>query len=163
MILIVYRVTLSGAIFSPTRNGKDLSIVSISSSTATTGLAAQPAAQLVSIFLANDSLHTLETVLKSKIIGIGYVEELYARLQGHLYDLPAGATQANVTLDEMPSTFPLNQSLYFDFSHDTNIMAIITAFGLKQFAQPLPPTGPPANQQLIVSHVTPFGTRMVRT
>jgi hypothetical protein len=29
-------------------------------------------------------------------------------------------------LDEMDSTFPLNQTLYFDFSHDTNI---ITAFG----------------------------------
>ena len=29
-------------------------------------------------------------------------------------------------LDEMDSTFPLNQALYFDFSHDTNI---ITAFG----------------------------------
>ncbi len=39
-------------------------------------------------------------------------------------------------------------------------MSIITAFGLKQFAQPLPPTGPPANQQLIVSHVTPFGARV---
>jgi Histidine phosphatase superfamily (branch 2) len=31
-------------------------------------------------------------------------------------------------LDEMNSTFPLNQTLYFDFSHDTNIMSIITAF-----------------------------------
>src|SRR5271170_820197 len=29
----------------------------------------------------------------------------------------------------MNSTFPLNQTLYFDFSHDTNIMSIITAFG----------------------------------
>ena len=63
----------------------------------------------------------------------------------------------------MAATFPLNQSLYFDFSHDTNIMAIITAFGLRQFNQTLPTTGPPADQQLIVSHVTPFGTRMVRS
>ncbi|KEF55159.1 uncharacterized protein A1O9_08813 [Exophiala aquamarina CBS 119918] len=96
-----------------------------------------------------------------RAVGIGYVEEIYARLQGHLYNLAPGATNANATLDDMPSTFPLNQSLYFDFSHDTNIMAIITAFGLKQFAQPLPSTGPPENQQLIVSHVTPFGARMV--
>jgi hypothetical protein len=33
---------------------------------------------------------------------------------------------------------------------------------LKQFNQTLPTTGPPEDQQLIVSHVTPFGTRMVR-
>lgn len=96
-------------------------------------------------------------------IGVGWVEELYARLQGHLYNLPAGSTNVNATLDEMNSTFVLNQTLYFDFSHDTNIMSVITAFGLKQFAQPLPATGPPANQQLVVSHLTPFGARMVRS
>ncbi|KIW14294.1 hypothetical protein PV08_07076 [Exophiala spinifera] len=94
-------------------------------------------------------------------VGIGYVEEIYARLSHHLYNLPGGSTNVNSTLDEMNSTFPLNQTLYFDFSHDTNIMSIITAFGLKQFAQPLLPTGPPENQQLIVSHTTPFGARMV--
>ena len=93
-------------------------------------------------------------------VGIGYVEELYARLQGHLYDLPAGSTQANTTLDEMNSTFPLNQSLYMDFSHDTNIYAILSAMGLRQFNQSLPAEGPPADQQAIVSHMTPFGTRM---
>ena len=94
-------------------------------------------------------------------VGIGFVEEIYARLQGHLYNLPPGSTNVNTTLDEMASTFPLNQKLYFDFSHDTNIMSIITAFGLTQFAQPLPETGPPADQQLIVSHLTPFGARFV--
>lgn len=40
------------------------------------------------------------------------------------------ATQVNVTLDSMASTFPLNQSLYFDFSHDTNIMSILSEFCL---------------------------------
>ena len=93
--------------------------------------------------------------------GIGYVEEIYARFSNHLYDLPPGSTQVNTTLDEMSSTFVLNQTLYFDFSHDTNIMSIITALGMRQFAQPLPTTGLPENQQLIVSHVTPFGARMV--
>jgi hypothetical protein len=78
-----------------------------------------------------------------------------------LYDLPAGATQANVTLDTSNSTFPLNQTLYMDFSHDTNIYAIITALGMRQFNQSLPSSGPPSNQQAIVSHMTPFGARMV--
>ena len=94
-------------------------------------------------------------------VGIGYVEELYARLQGHLYNLAPGSTQANTTLDEMNSTFPLNQTLYFDFSHDTNIASVITALGLTQFNQTLPETGPPANQQMIVSHMEPFGANMV--
>lgn len=111
-------------------------------------------------------------------VGIGYVEELvsflstlhkaplltghqYARLENHLYDLSPGETQANVTLDTMNSTFPLNQTLYFDFSHDTNIFSIITALGLRQFNQSLPTSGPPSNQQAIVSHMTPFGARMV--
>jgi hypothetical protein len=61
----------------------------------------------------------------------------------------------------MSSTFPLNQSLYFDFSHDTNIYSIITALGMTQFNQSLPTSGPPANQQAVVSHMTPFGARMV--
>ncbi len=93
--------------------------------------------------------------------GIGYAEELYARLQGHLYNLPPGSTQDNTTLDEMNSTFLLNQTLYFDFSHDTNIASIITALGFTQFNQTLPETGPPANQQMIVSHMEPFGANMV--
>ncbi|KAL9620626.1 MAG: hypothetical protein Q9160_004880 [Pyrenula sp. 1 TL-2023] len=96
-----------------------------------------------------------------RAVGIGYVEEVYARLQNHLYDLPPGSTNVNTTLDQMNSTFPLNQTLYFDFSHDTNIAAIITAFGLKQFAQYLPPTGPPADQQMVVSHMEPFAARLV--
>lgn len=38
--------------------------------------------------------------------------------------------------------------------------AIYTAFGLTQFAPVLPTSGPPPNQQLIVSHTTPFGARL---
>ena len=96
-----------------------------------------------------------------RAIGIGWVEEFYARLQGHLYDLPAGSTQVNTTLDEMNSTFPLNQTLYWDFTHDVNIAAVITAFGLTQFNQSLPTDGPPADQQMIVSHMEPFGARLI--
>ena len=96
-----------------------------------------------------------------RAVGIGYVEEVYARLQSHLYNLPPGSTQVNTTLDQMNATFPLNQTLYFDFSHDTNIASVITAFGLTQFNQSLPSTGPPANQQMVVSRMEPFGARLV--
>jgi hypothetical protein len=97
-------------------------------------------------------------------MGIGYVEEILARLQNHALNVPESSTQDNTTLDESKVTFPLNQKLYFDFyfdfSHDTNIAAITTAFGLAQFAPFLPKTGLPANQQLIASHMELFGARL---
>jgi len=78
-----------------------------------------------------------------RAVGIGYVAEVVARLQQHVFDMEG--TQANLTLDNNTRTFPLNQTLYFDFSHDTNMGSILTAFGLKQFAQVLPTTGKPAS------------------
>lgn len=93
-----------------------------------------------------------------RAVGIGWVQELLARLQGKL--ITTATAQDNITLDSSPVTFPTNQSLYFDFSHDTNIGSILTAFGLKQFAPVLPTSGPPKNQSLIVSHTTPFGARL---
>ena len=94
-----------------------------------------------------------------RAVGIGYVEEILARLQGHLITSPTA--QDNITLDSMNSTFPLNQTLYFDFSHDTNIAAILTAFGLTQFAPLLPEKGPiPSNRSLNVAHLQPFGARL---
>ncbi|KAI4148053.1 MAG: hypothetical protein L6R39_002912 [Caloplaca ligustica] len=94
-----------------------------------------------------------------RAVGIGYVQEILARLQHHVFTTTG--TQANITLDNNTQTFPLNQTLYFDFSHDTNMAAILTAFGLAQFAPVLPSSGPiPSNQQLIVSHLQPFGARV---
>ncbi|KAK8011696.1 3-phytase A [Apiospora arundinis] len=96
-----------------------------------------------------------------RAVGIGFVEEFHARLQGHLYDLPEGVTNVNYTLDTMNETFPLNQNIYFDFSHDTNIYSVITAFGLKQFSDQLPSTHRLEPRNVTVSHITPFAARMV--
>jgi hypothetical protein len=93
-----------------------------------------------------------------RAVGIGYVQEILARLQHHVISSPVA--QVNVTLDNNTVTFPLNQTLNFDFSHDTNIMAILTAFGFTQFAPVLPTDHIPANHSLIVSHLTPFGARL---
>ncbi|KAK5086378.1 hypothetical protein LTR05_003546 [Lithohypha guttulata] len=94
-------------------------------------------------------------------VGIGFVEEFYARLQGHLYNLPPGSTNVNTTLDQMNNTFPLNQSLYMDFSHDTNIYSILTAFGLQQFSDKLSNSSITPNRNVTISHLTPFGARVV--
>ncbi|RWQ94221.1 histidine phosphatase superfamily [Paecilomyces variotii] len=91
--------------------------------------------------------------------GIGFVVELLARLQGHVVDTPPGTSTINTTLDSNERTFPTNQSIYFDFTHDTQMMRILTALGFRQFAQFLPPTGPPANQQLIRKRLSNFAAR----
>ncbi|KAB8302460.1 hypothetical protein EYC80_005868 [Monilinia laxa] len=93
-----------------------------------------------------------------RAVGIGYVQEVVARLQNHT--LGYSGSQINTTLDNNTDTFPLNQSIYFDFSHDTNIMSILTAFGFKQFATVLPATHYPGPHNLTVSHMEPFGARL---
>lgn len=93
-------------------------------------------------------------------MGIGYQQEVIARLKNHT--LGYSGSQINTTLDSDPATFPLNQSLYLDFSHDTNIISILTAFGLTQFRDdpPLSPKAYPGKHNFTVSHITPFGARL---
>ena len=93
-----------------------------------------------------------------RAVGIGWAQELIARMTHHYVTSPAG-TQVNTTLDSMPSTFPIDQTLNFDFSHDTNIMSDLTALGLTQFA-PFLPTDHIPPHDLVVSHLEPFGARL---
>ncbi|POR31220.1 3-phytase A [Tolypocladium paradoxum] len=93
-----------------------------------------------------------------RAVGIGYQQEVIARLQNHT--LGYSGSQINVTLDSSTETFPLNQSLYFDFTHDTNIVSVLTAFGLRQFAEELPAAKYPGDHDFTVAHVTPFGARL---
>ena len=81
-----------------------------------------------------------------------------ARLKNHT--LGYSGSQINVTLDNNTETFPLNQSLYFDFSHDTNIISILTAFGLTQFSDLLLPSAYPGEHNFTISHMVPFGARL---
>jgi hypothetical protein len=92
-----------------------------------------------------------------RAVGIGWVEELLARLQHHTINKPTA--NVNWTLDSSTATFPVDQKLNFDFSHDTNIMSILTAFGFTQFA-PLLPATHIVPHDLIVSHLEPFGARL---
>jgi hypothetical protein len=93
-----------------------------------------------------------------RAVGLGYQQEVIARLQNHT--LGYSGSQINTTLDSNPETFPLNQSLYFDFSHDTNLASVLTAFGLTQFAEDLPADKNPGDHAFAVSHITPFGARL---
>ncbi|KAK0657505.1 acid phosphatase [Cercophora newfieldiana] len=93
-----------------------------------------------------------------RAVGIGYQQEVIARLENHT--LGYSGSNINVTLDNNTVTFPLNQSVYLDFSHDTNIIAILTAFGLTQFSKPLNPTSHPGDHNFTVTNLTPFGARL---
>ncbi|KAK0618463.1 acid phosphatase [Bombardia bombarda] len=93
-----------------------------------------------------------------RAVGIGYQQEVIARLQNHT--LGYSGSQINVTLDNNTETFPLNQTLYLDFSHDSNIIAVLTAFGLKQFSLFLDPDEYPGPHNFTVSNLTPFGARL---
>ncbi|KAL4898794.1 histidine phosphatase superfamily [Aspergillus ambiguus] len=93
--------------------------------------------------------------------GIAWVAEFIARVEGHVLTTTTTTTgtNANITLDSNPVTFPVDQNLYLDFSHDAGVVAALTAFGFRQFAAFLPPTGPPRNQQFHTSKIVPFAGR----
>jgi len=90
--------------------------------------------------------------------GVGYINELLARLTSSPVN---DHTQTNTTLDNSPLTFPLNRTLYADFSHDNQMIAIYAAIGLFQQAKPLDPKNPNPQRDWRVSQMVPFSARMV--
>ncbi|KAH9981123.1 acid phosphatase [Lactifluus volemus] len=75
----------------------------------------------------NKFYHTGYGGYLGRVQGVGYVNELLARLTGKPV---RDHTQTNRTLDASPETFPLDRVLYVDFSHDNEIVAIYSALGL---------------------------------
>ncbi|KAL8958051.1 MAG: hypothetical protein Q9193_004816 [Seirophora villosa] len=59
--------------------------------------------------------------------GIGFANELVARMTGRPVD---DHTAVNHTLDNNAATFPLDNALYVDVSHDNDMTAIFSAMGL---------------------------------
>ncbi|KAJ3506030.1 hypothetical protein NLJ89_g7102 [Agrocybe chaxingu] len=90
--------------------------------------------------------------------GVGYINELLARLT----ETPVqDETQTNRTLDADPATFPPDRTIYADFSHDNQMVAIYAAIGLFPQPQPLDPTMPDPERTWVTSRLTPFSGRMV--
>ncbi|KAI0832856.1 phytase [Trametes gibbosa] len=90
--------------------------------------------------------------------GVGYINELIARLTTQPV---LDHTQTNSTLDSSADTFPLNRTLYADFSHDNQMVAIFSAMGLFKQRAPLNPTQPDAARTFRVQRIVPFSGRMV--
>ena len=90
--------------------------------------------------------------------GVGYINELLARLTG----TPVrDNTQTNRTLTASPVTFPLNRTMYADFSHDNQMIAIYAALGLFPQAAPPDPSSPSPRRDWLASRMVPFSAQMV--
>ncbi|KAG9317914.1 histidine phosphatase superfamily [Chiua virens] len=92
------------------------------------------------------------------IQGVGYVNELLARLTGQPVQ---DQTQTNQTLDASPVTFPLDRNFYADFSHDNQMVAIYSAIGLFRPDEPPPTDRLDHARTWRISRMTPFCARMI--
>ncbi|KAF7292630.1 hypothetical protein MIND_01160900 [Mycena indigotica] len=94
-----------------------------------------------------------------RVQGVGYINELISRLTSTPVN---DSTQTNTTLTSNPETFPLNRTIYADFSHDNQIIAIFTAMGLFRQQKALDPTSRTAEsgRTWLASHLVPFSARM---
>ena len=92
-----------------------------------------------------------------RVQGVGYINELIARLTNSPV---RDNTQTNRTLDFDPATFPLNRTIYADFSHDNQMIAIFAAMGLFNTSL-LDPTKPDPDRIWLASSLVPFSARMV--
>jgi hypothetical protein len=94
--------------------------------------------------------------------GKGYLEEFVARFEHQA--LSAYNSTTNSTLDSNPATFPLNQSIYADATHEVVVLDVLTALNLTAiFASGPPPLDARPTQQnsFVASQVVPFATHLV--
>lgn len=92
-----------------------------------------------------------------RVQGVGYVNELLARLTSSPV---SDRTSTNTTLDADPATFPLNRTIYADFTHDSPLVAVFGALGL--FPTPkLSTTRPEPDRVWRTSEIMSFSSRMV--
>ena len=114
----------------------------------------------------------------ARVQGIGYIQELVARLT-HT-PIATHNSSTNATLNDNPITFPLGQSLYVDATHEVVVLnsrdfflvavscylfgyyLVITALNLTSFAEsgPLPYTHIPHDRSFRSAELAPFATNI---
>lgn len=94
------------------------------------------------------------------IMGAGWVNELLARLHD---SVPKDSTTTNHTLDNDETTFPRGGNrLFVDFTHDNEMVEILTAMGIKKMREKLPSghlPPHPKHRRFVLSELIPFGAR----
>ncbi|KIK96092.1 hypothetical protein PAXRUDRAFT_826324 [Paxillus rubicundulus Ve08.2h10] len=93
-----------------------------------------------------------------RVQGVGYVNELLARLSGQPVQ---DETQTNHTLDSSPLTFPLDKTFYADFSHDNQMISIYSALGLFVQAHDLDTKHLDTERTWFDSSMVPFSARLI--
>ncbi|MBW0526827.1 hypothetical protein O181_066542 [Austropuccinia psidii MF-1] len=93
-------------------------------------------------------------------VGKGWVEELVSRLTKKpikRYD-----SSTNSTLNSNPITFPLDQPIYVDATHDTIISSVVVALNLTALASEGPPPTRfiPKKQSFVSAHIVPFSANL---
>ncbi|KAG2150719.1 histidine phosphatase superfamily [Suillus bovinus] len=93
--------------------------------------------------------------------GLGYVQELVSRLTHTPINVWNSST--NSTLDSSNITFPLNQPIYVDFSHDVVLASVATALNFTSLAAsgPLPSDHIPPHRSYVSSQIAPFSGQLV--
>jgi len=93
--------------------------------------------------------------------GIGYVQELVARLTG--VPISTFNSTTNSTITNNPITFPLSQPIFVDATHDVVISNIVTAMNFTSLAKtgPLPTDHIPENLSWVTSQIAPFASQLV--
>ena len=102
---------------------------------------------------------TLDT--SNLLSGIGYLQELLARLQNQY--IPISQSSVNSSITNNPTDFPLGRPFYADFSHDDIIVSALTAMSLDYFREPpsLTQYPPDPNRHFNLAKMTPFGARLI--
>ena len=70
-------------------------------------------------------------------------------------------TSENRTLNVNPQTFPVDRAFYADFTHDSTIAGVLSAFNLPDFTSPLPVHHPEEQRKYRTSNLVPFAARLV--
>lgn len=93
--------------------------------------------------------------------GVGWLNEFMARLTKTPWD-PRTQTSENATLAGDNTTFPLDRSVYADFTHDSSIAGVLAALGLQNLAESLLPYDAPQPKRAYrTSMLVPFAARLV--
>ncbi|KAF9265875.1 phosphoglycerate mutase-like protein [Marasmius fiardii PR-910] len=98
----------------------------------------------------------------ARVQGAGWIQEMIHRLERRPITEEDNKFSMNFTLDGDIRTFPVNQSLYVDATHEVVVLNIITALNLTSFAQdgPLPYDHILKNRKFRVSRLAPFATNV---
>ncbi|KAF8452345.1 histidine phosphatase superfamily [Boletus edulis BED1] len=96
----------------------------------------------------------------ARVQGVGYLQELISRLTHEPIEMHNSSTNATLHADDR--TWPLNDVLYVDATHEVVVLNILTALNLTTLTAsgPLPADHVPANRSFRVADLAPFATNV---